>query len=127
MRKTAQSFGHAVDGLCHAIARERNLRMFFIGFLLVLLAALYVDLPILEFTLLIMAGLLFMATELINTALERLVDAVDECRDKGHGPGYHHGLKATKDVASAAALVVLLMNVCVITVAFWPFVASKIY
>lgn len=63
----------------------------------------------------------FLVTELLNTALERLVDAVDDIRRKEDITLPRHAkLKATKDVASSASLVALGITGIVILMIFVP-------
>lgn len=120
MRKTINSFRHALRGIGHAIATERNLRLFVVIFTLVLLFGIERGLHSLEWMILLTAGGTFMVIELLNTALERLVDVVDEEMRKSE-TGFHVKLKATKDTASAAALVSFAVVVCVIIIIFMPY------
>lgn len=111
MKKTFKSFGHAVHGLIHAISTERNLKFFILGHtaLLTLAIAFRIDLlSILAST--FIAGL-FVTVELLNTAIERLADTVDDCEKQRNAGHYHHGIKLAKDVSSAASLVMLTLYV----------------
>jgi len=64
----------------------------------------------------------FVVIELLNTAIERLADTVDDCEKTHRGGHYHHGIKLTKDVAAAAALIALLLYIALITLTFLPYV-----
>lgn len=107
LRRATTSFSHAWEGLIHAVRRERNVRLFLVCYtaFLIVLAALF-RLRAWEWVALFLAGGTFLAVELLNTAIERLTDAVDELR--GPSNGYHAMLRAAKDVAAAASLVSLV-------------------
>ncbi len=121
MRRIKRSFGYAVDGLKHAFRIEKNLRLFLPVFILVLILAGVVHILVWEWLALIIAGAAFTATELINTAIERLADVLDHER-KLQGRGFHAGMKACKDVAAGASLVMFAALVVVIVMVFWPYI-----
>ncbi|MBI3332004.1 diacylglycerol kinase family protein [Candidatus Peregrinibacteria bacterium] len=145
MRKALRSLGHAREGLLHALKRERNFRLFFGGYALLLAYGYAIGITPAEAVALLLSGGAFLAVELLNTALERLVDAVDECRQAslpteasakaglptvaphseakaGHDNLPHHiGLKATKDTAAAASLVSFLFFIVVAGIVFAPY------
>ncbi|TSC57790.1 MAG: hypothetical protein Greene041619_955 [Candidatus Peregrinibacteria bacterium Greene0416_19] len=130
MKKVVQSFGYAWEGFVHAIIRERNFRTFFVAYFLVLLPIALVWLPLkgTETALLFLAGGMFLAVELLNTALERLTDAVDECHCAIHNASSkrHAGLKATKDIAAAASLVCLVTAFCIAVAVVGPHLVTRI-
>lgn len=121
MRRIRQSFLHAWHGLLHALERERNLRTFVIVDTLVLCLGGYLRLLTWEWLALIIAGGLFLCTELLNTALERTVDVIDENRKIAGGAGFHAGLKQAKDVGASASLIALVLNIIVIVMVLWPY------
>lgn len=121
MRKMKRSLGFAIAGLIHAFERERNLRLFLYGYIVVIACSVYVRLLTWEWLAIITTGFLFFAIELLNTSLERLTDVIDENRNIEGGRAYHAGLKAAKDVSAGASLVALLMNIIVICMVFWPY------
>ncbi len=120
MQRAWKSFGHALDGLSHAIASECNLQRFLVCYSIVLLLAGRLNLTAAEWASLILAGGLFCCIELFNTALERFVDAFDEHRKSTVGDSFHLGLKATKDIASAASLVSLLVVIMTVAIILGP-------
>ncbi len=122
MKKTAKSLGYSIVGLTHAIKSEKNLRHFLLAHALLMLIGIWIRMDI--FVLLsacIFAGF-FVVIELLNTAIERLADTVDDCEKTHRGGHYHHGIKLTKDVAAAAALIALLLYIALITLTFLPYV-----
>ena len=118
MKKTFQSLGYAISGLVHAIKNERNLRSFLLVHLALLVLAILFHIDILSMLVLTFVAGLFVTVELLNTAIERLADTVDDAEKTRNGGHYHHGIKLTKDVSSAAALIMLLLYVsCILLIA----------
>jgi len=92
-----ESLNCAIEGILWAVKKERHLRYHFCAALAVLMLALFFHVSALEFFLLVLAALLVIFAELINTAIEALVDLVTE--------EYHELAKRAKDVAAGAVLV----------------------
>ena len=91
------SFNWAFEGVVHALRSERNMWIHFGVAVLVLVAALFFSLSRLEVIALFVAISFVLITEMINTAIEHVVDiATDE-----HDPR----AKIAKDVAAGAVLV----------------------
>ena len=122
MRRMKRSLGFAIEGIIHAFKRERNLRTFLYGYIVVLGCGAYLRLLTWEWLAIVLCGGIFLSTELLNTALERLTDVIDQNRKIEGGTAYHAGLKAAKDVAAAASLVSLIMTVVVICIVFVPYI-----
>jgi diacylglycerol kinase len=120
------SFRYATAGLHHALQHERNLRLFLGFYILLLVAAAWFKLLAWEWAAILISGLLFIAVELLNTALERLTDAVDVLH-KQQGIAFHAGLKATKDVAAAGSLISLIAFIVTVCIVFAPYVGMAIY
>ncbi len=92
-----QSINCAIEGILWAAKTQRHMRWHFLAALLVLLLAHVMHLSALEFILLTFAITLVMFAELINTAVEVVVDMVS--------PDYHPLAKCAKDVAAGSVLV----------------------
>src|SRR3989344_1893730 len=123
MHKIVRSFGHAREGFMHAFVRERNFRLFCIGYILLLGFGYFLRLSPAEWVAILLSGGVFLAIELLNTALERLVDTVDELRKtEPSAVPYHLGLKATKDTAAAASLVSLIFLIAIVGIIFTPYI-----
>lgn len=121
MKRIRRSFGHSLEGLQHALQMERNLQLFVPVYVLVLLAGAAVKLLPWEWLALILAGMGFLSVELLNTAVERLTDVLDDQRKVIGRTQYHTMLKAAKDVGAAASLVSLIGVIAVICVVFTPY------
>jgi len=92
-----ESINCAIEGVLWATSSQRHMRGHFIAALLVLMLALVLRLSILEFILLTFAITLVLLAELINTAIEVLVDLAS--------PEYHILAKRAKDVSAGGVLV----------------------
>lgn len=115
MKSLVRSFGYALRGLYRAARTERNLRIHIVfmaymyGFLLM---PDWFVLTSVQWALLFLASALVVAAELINTAVEALVDLVTQ--------GGNHPLAAVaKDTAAAAVLVCALFAVGVGVAVLW--------
>lgn len=95
--KLLRSFGYAAAGVVGTFAREQNFRVHVVAALIVIGAAALLGISRLEWivVLLLIAGVL--ALELINTAIESVVDLAS--------PGRHPLAARAKDAAAGAVLV----------------------
>lgn len=118
MKKSFQSLGHALRGLSHAVQEERNLRFFIAGHVVLLLIGIIVRVDLLSLFLATFVAGFFVVTELLNTAIERLADTIDDREKTRNGGHYHLGIKQAKDVASAASLIMLILyGGCILLIA----------
>lgn len=92
-----ESLNCAIEGILWAVKSERHMRYHFFAALAVLFLALFFKVTALEFFLLVLAAVLVIFAELINTAIEVLVDLVTD--------DYHILAKRAKDIAAGAVLV----------------------
>ena len=92
-----ESLNCAIEGILWAVKSERHLRYHFVAALAILLLALFFRVTALEFFLLVLAAMLVIFAELINTAIEVVVDLVTS--------EYHELAKRAKDIAAGAVLV----------------------
>lgn len=106
---------HAIDGIICAFKTERNLRIDYIIGLFVLIASLFFDFTKTEFACLCLTIGFVIFAEMINSAVEYVVDLVI---DK-----YDARAKAAKDIAAGGVLVSAIVAV---TVAYFLF-ADKLY
>jgi diacylglycerol kinase len=121
MKQFVQSFFYAIEGIAHALKTERNLKIFTAGYILSLGIGLMLNLEQSEWPFIVFAGGMFLAIELVNTALERLADAFHDHSVK-QDDHYHDSIKATKDIAAGASLVCAVVWVSVLILVFVPHV-----
>jgi diacylglycerol kinase (ATP) len=91
------SANFAIEGILYAARTQRHMRWHFIAALLLLVFVLFLRVSPLEFALLTVTVCFVLFAELINTAIEAVVDLVS--------PGYHPLAKVAKDVAAGGVLV----------------------
>jgi diacylglycerol kinase (ATP) len=92
-----RSFQHAYQGIVSAVRTQRNLRFHFFAALGVLIAGLILGVSALEMAVLVLTICFIFVVEMLNTALEFVVDLVTK--------EYHPLAKLAKDVSAGAVLV----------------------
>jgi diacylglycerol kinase (ATP) len=97
----------AIEGILWAVKTQRHMLFHLVAAILVLLAALVLQLTLQEFALLALAVTLVLFAELVNTAIEVVVDLVS--------PDYHPLAQRAKDIAAGA---VLLASVAAIVLGY---------
>ena len=106
------SLGYALKGLAAAFKSERNLRFHFSAASVVTVLGLWLGLKSSEWTALVLAFGVVIAGELINTAIESVLDLT--C------PEYHPLAKKAKDVAAGAVLILALSALIIGLIIFLP-------
>ena len=101
----ARSFGHAFRGLWYVVRTQRNAWIHALATSLVVVMALWLQLTLRDWAVLILAIALVWTAEFINTALEAVVDLAS--------PQHHPLAKVGKDVGAAAVLIAALTSVLV--------------
>lgn len=92
-----ESLNCAIEGILWAAKSERHVRYHFFAALTVVFLALFFKISVLEFFFLVLAAILVIFAELMNTAIETVVDLVTD--------DYHELAKRAKDVSAGAVLV----------------------
>lgn len=111
--KVLRSFRYALEGLKYTVVTQRNMRIHFLSALGVLLLSLYLPMSKVEVLVLFVTIILVLFAELINTAVEAVVDMVTE--------EYHPLAKVAKDVAAGAVLLTAGLAVIVGISVFYPY------
>lgn len=106
------AFEHAFHGLIHVLLTQHNARIHLAMTFLVVISGFLLKLNGFEWTVVIIAIGLVWVTEIINTALEALVDLVTQ--------QYHPLAKIAKDTSAAAVLFASLIAVLLGIVVFTP-------
>lgn len=91
------SFNDAASGILRAVRMQRNIRLHFLFAVLAVALALLLRIGRTEFVVVVLAIGIVLVTELLNSAVEGIVDLVAEHE--------HPSAKAAKDVAAGAVLV----------------------
>ncbi|BCG48388.1 Diacylglycerol kinase [Citrifermentans bremense] len=92
-----ESVNCAIEGVLYTARTQKHMRHHFLAALVVLVAALLLRITLLEFMLLALAISFVLFAELLNTAIEVVVDMIS--------PEFHPMAKLAKDVAAGAVLV----------------------
>jgi len=96
-RNLLDSIQFALDGIVYAVRHERNVKIHFVAAVAVLVACLVLPLDPLGVLMVLGATSLVLVAELINTAIESVVNMTIQ--------GHHPLARIAKDVAAAAVLV----------------------
>ena len=92
-----QSANLAIDGIIHSVKTQRHMRYHLYAALMALVLGLALNISRTEFILLCMAIVLVLVTELLNTAIETIVDMISDA--------FHPMAKTAKDIAAGVVLV----------------------
>ena len=104
----------AVIGIRTAIKSERNMRFHLMSALIVLVMSIYFSITKMEWLFILLAIGGMFALELINTAIERVVDLVTK--------EYHPLAKQAKDIAAGAVFIYAMLSVIIGMVIFLPYI-----
>lgn len=111
-RKLAESFKYAFNGLWLAISENQNLRIHFLAAILVAILGVIFRINAFELGILGITILLVIAAEMINTAIEEMVDLITTEHRKE--------AKRAKDVAAGMVLVTAMGSIIVGILIFVP-------
>ena len=107
-----KSFEYAFAGVLHAFRFNRNIRMHALSALIVILMSLYFQVGLLEASILGVVILLVIASEMINTAIEEMVNLITN--------EHRREAKIAKDVAAGMVLVTSIGSVVIGILIFVP-------
>ena len=107
-----QSFGYAFEGIWAVIRKERNMKIHCCAMILVILVGTILGLPAWKWCVCFSLFGLVMALEMVNTAIEAVVDLVTEEK--------RPLAKLAKDAAAGAVLVAAIMAAIAGVIMFLP-------
>lgn len=107
------SFSYAISGIIIALRSEKNMRFHFFFSIIVILVSYYFSITKTEWLFILVAICGMFALELVNTAIERVVDLVTA--------EYHPLAKQAKDLAAGAVFVYAILSVGIGMVIFLPY------
>lgn len=111
-----RSFFYAFKGIREAFQKEPNLRIHTAIAIFVLVIASFLDFSTVEWSILIMMIFFVLTLELLNTALETLVDLIS--------PEIKREAKVTKDVSAAVVLTASILALIIGAILFIPKIAD---
>ncbi|MBX9973077.1 diacylglycerol kinase family protein [Cytobacillus firmus] len=107
-----KSFSFAFSGIRAAVLNERNLQIHLAVSIAVIIFGVFFGISSLEWMIILLAIGGMLSLELLNTAIERVVDLATE--------EYHPLAKQAKDIAAGAVLVYAIVSVIIGGVIFLP-------
>ena len=112
-REFTASFEFALTGIITAFKEERNMRKHLVSAILVVLAGLIFRVSATEWLFLLMAVFLVIALEIVNSAIEKVVDLASN---------YHFSMlaKNAKDMAAGAVFIISVLAACIGLYVFLP-------
>lgn len=102
----------AVFGLKSAFKEERNFRIQFIIAIAVIVTAIYFNLSIIEFSIIILTILVVLSLELVNSQIEKFLDIIQ--------PEHHPRVKIIKDFTAGAVLISAVGSIIIGIMIFLP-------
>ena len=116
-KKFIKSFGYAFEGICYAIVNELNIKvMSFLGILAIILSFVF-KISYTEKLVILLLIAIIIPMELINTAIEAVVDLHDGDKRSKYG-------KIAKDCASGALLFASFMALIIGIIIFMPHILT---
>jgi diacylglycerol kinase len=107
-----RSFGCAFRGIFFAFKTQHNIWIHLLAIIVVVSAGFIFKLDVLEWSLVVLAIGLVLVSEMINTAIEWLVDLLS--------PDYSEKAGLIKDVAAGAVLIAAVISVIIGAIVFLP-------
>jgi diacylglycerol kinase len=119
MKKFLRSFHYACEGVYYAFTHNLNLQVHFVIALLVMLISLLLNIKGFEMGILGIMILLVIAAEMVNCALEEMVNLITTEHRKE--------AKQAKDVAAGMVLMVAIGSVIIAVLIFVPHIFSLLH
>jgi len=105
-KKFFESFNAAIEGFFYVIKTQRNMRIHFLLAVLILLLGIFLNFTPGEMTTLALTIALVLAAEMINTAVELIVDIIVKME-------YHPMARIIKDVSAGAVLLTAITAIII--------------
>jgi len=112
-----ESFNFAIEGIIHVLRTQRNMRIHFLVAVIVLVAAVAIDVSRLELIALLLAIAFVFIAEMINSAIEQAIDVATTSFDPL--------AKLAKDIAAGAVLIATVNAVAIGYLVFSGEVADR--
>ena len=112
--KLWRSFGYAWRGIATGMSQQLNLKIHLLGVVVVIVAGWYVHISTTEWCIVVLCFGIVIAAELLNTAIENLVDLVS--------PEYNVIAGRVKDIAAGAVLIAAIAAAIVAALIFIKYI-----
>ncbi|MEK7570918.1 MAG: diacylglycerol kinase family protein [Patescibacteria group bacterium] len=113
IKRFVKSFKFALEGINYALNNDQNLVVHFIAALCVVIASIIFDISPFEMGILGLTILLVIAAEMINSAIEKMVDLITK--------EHRMEAKIAKDVSSGMVLVTAIGSIIIGILVFTPY------
>ena len=113
LKKQLRSFGYAWKGIQSCVGKEQNLSFHLIAAMEVIIAGIVLGITRTEWIMVVMCIGTVIAAELLNTAIEKLVDLVS--------PERHPVAGRVKDIAAGAVLICAVAAAIIGLIIFIPY------
>lgn len=100
LRKFIDSANHAISGILYAAKTQRHMRYHLYGAIIILLLSLLLGVSWSEFVILVILAIIVLSAEMLNTAIEDIINIIFRDYDKR--------AKTIKDIAAGAVLITAL-------------------
>ena len=104
-KRLVDSFNFAIEGLISALKNEKHMKVHILAAIIIVILAIVINASKVEILIISLSVSFVVITELVNTAVEAIVDLVS--------PERHPLAKLAKDVAAGAVLVAAINALCV--------------
>ena len=111
-RNRMQSFKYAFKGIFHAFKHEKNIWIQSACAVTIIIVGIIFKISIMEWVAIVVCIGMVFACEIMNTAIEAIVDFIS--------PEYHKKAGLIKDLAAGAVLVASIMSAIVAVIIFIP-------
>lgn len=120
---------HALHGIYYILSTERNFIIHFIAAVIVIIASCLLGVTKVEAIVIALTIGIVMATEMMNTAIEKAVDliCVDILKNHLNLDEYNDLAKLSKDIAAGAVFITVVMAMIVGCIIFLPKIWSVIF
>lgn len=118
LRQWIKSANYAIEGILHASKTQRHLRYHFYAAALVFMASFVLGVTKNEFLIISLAVILVLLAEMLNTAVEAVVDM--------YSPGESEKARTAKDIAAGAVLITAFGSALVGYIILFPYL-SKVF
>lgn len=104
-KRLVDSFNFAIEGLISALKNEKHMKVHILAAIIIVILAIVINASKVEILIISLSVSFVVITELVNTAVEAIIDLVS--------PERHPLAKLAKDVAAGAVLVAAINALCV--------------
>lgn len=118
-KKLVKSFKYALEGINYALNHDQNLVIHFITAIFVIILSFLLDVSPFEQGILGIVIVLVISTEMINTAIEKMVDLITK--------EHHEEAKIAKDISAGMVLLTALGALVVGVLIFLPHILRVLY